>query len=195
MFAGYGFYTVIGICLFLAWVIAGRSLVEENDGKTVRIRVYSNRYLRIGSLTVLLSALALFLIYETGYTFLGLKFTVKGEAPIVVIFLVSLALFWNSFNFNQLEIDKARQEFIYGQGMFFVYSKVRIPFLEMTRILVFTPDPTDSRVDDYTLYIETGSDRKYIFESKKKAEIEKVADCLKEHLTLDVEYMENRAKT
>lgn len=187
MFAGYGFYTVIGICLFLAWLIAGRSLVEENDGKTVRIKAYSNRYSRIASLTVLLSALALFVIYETGYPFLGVKFTVKGEAPITVIILVSLVLFWLSFNFKQLEIDKARQEFIYGQGIFFVYSKVRIPFLEMTRILVLTPDPTDGRVDDYTVYVETEFDRKYIFESNKKAEIEKVADCLKEHLPLNVE--------
>lgn len=183
-FSGSGFFAVVGVSLCLAWLIAGKNMTEETRGGVVRFRTYLNKYTRIGSLTLLITALAMVGIYHTGFPF---TITVSGEPPVILVILVAIALFWNSFYFNELRINREKQEIIYSQGFFFIYSSRKIRFPEVLKILIVAVN-SDER--EYTLYVETQSDREYLFESRSKAEAEMVADRLRTHLELPVEHLE-----
>jgi hypothetical protein len=177
----------IGGSFCLAWLIARKTVVEKFRGGNVFIRAYSDRLKRFFCLALLISSMTLFVNHYTGYFNIPMQGKLQPDV-VPIVFFTFVVLLYGSFSYKQLEIDKLNQVIIYGHGILFTYSKQKIPFPEVTKILLIS-SYSYNKTQYHTLYLETVWDRKYLFQSRKLLETEKVTYYLKNHLELPVVHL------
>lgn len=175
----------LGIIAGTSWIIAGTSVKEETRGNKTWVTLYPPRWARV--VTIGLHLLILFIPFIDNISEItSIDITLNVEMPQSPIFLFALImlLFWLSFKFNRVEINKVKRTIRIHKGLFFLSRYKELSMEQVQEILVTIDEDSDST--SYRTYLVIPTKKIEIFRTLSLHNHREITGILIRHIDVPI---------